>query len=429
MAARGTPTVVVLSDFASVNGGAAQVAVLGARALAARGCRVVFVAGGGPVAPALAAEGVKVRHLGMRPVWDRNRLAAAGSAVWNLRAGAELARLLATLDPAATVVHAHQWTKSLSPSVFAAALGRGFPLVVTLHDYFACCPNGLFFLFGEQASCPHRPLSAACALAACDRDGRAHKLVRLARQVATRAQLEHARSGRGRLTFVHVSGFARSRAQAHLPRDAAHLVVPNPCLVERRPPARPGAGSGFAFIGRFTAEKGTAVLAQALRGSGAHLTALGEGPLAGALREASPLVTLLPWGEPAAVLDLLDRSRALLFPSLWAETQGLVACEALARGVPVVASRATGAADLVERTGGGILVPPGEAAALAGAIAQLEDPAAAARLGALAYDGYWAAPLTVERHADALLDAYAGALDRAAARVPPRPSPLRAAAG
>lgn len=401
-------TIVLLCDVGQVNGGAVQVAALSACELARRGFRVIFVAGSGEADARLAGHGVEVRSLGLQQVWERrNPVGAAVAGIWSRVAWERLTSLLASLDPERTVVHAHQWTKSLSPSVFAAVRASGLPLLITLHDYFACCPNGLLYRFDVQRSCPHRPLSPACLAAGCDRDGWGHKLVRLARQVAIQAQLAG-----GHPTFLHVSEFARRRAGPFLPEHAVHRVVPNPCLVTRAPPAMPHSSDSFAFIGRFTPEKGVAVLAEALRGSSAKLTALGAGPLGGTLRAASPKVTVLPWGAPSAVLDLLERSRALLFPSLWAETQGLVVSEALARGVPVIAARDTGAAELVERTGGGILVPSGDAGALAEAIARLQDPVLAARLGKRAYDGYWSAPQTVEAHVRALTGAYADAIAR-----------------
>ena len=420
---RSHPTIVMLSDFGEVNGGAVQVAVQGALGLAARGCRVIFVVGSGDACTQLAQGGVEVRPLGLQQVWDgRHRVVAAASAVWSIRARAGLAALLDGLDPSRTVVHAHQWTKALSPAVLSLVVSRGFPLVVSLHDYFACCPNGLFYRFKAQRACGSRPLSPACLLADCDRDGRAHKLVRLARQTVTRALLWPAAP-----IFIHVSHFARDRAMPFLPERATHRVIPNPCMVRRLPPVQVAANPRLAFIGRLTAEKGVAILAAALADAAIPLVALGAGPLAGTLQAASPLVELRPWGTPASVLALLAESRALLFPSLWPETQGLVVSEALARGVPVIAAQATGAAELVERTGGGILVPAGDPAALRAAMMQLMDAGLAARLGELGHAGYWSAPQTVEAHVQALLGLYAEAAEQRASQARPLDLPPQAA--
>lgn len=64
---------------------------------------------------------------------------------------------------------------------------------------------------------------------------------------------------------------------------------------------------------------------------------------------------------------------------------GMVAAEAMAAGVPLVAAAAGSLPEVVDAPRGGVLVPPGDAAALAEAVAALlDDPAARARLSASA---------------------------------------------
>src|SRR5207245_5809925 len=63
----------------------------------------------------------------------------------------------------------------------------------------------------------------------------------------------------------------------------------------------------------------------------------------------------------------------LSVPTTYREPKGLYVLEALANGVPVVQPRHGSFPELIEQTGGGLLVEPGDAAGLAAAWKQLAD--------------------------------------------------------
>ena len=91
-------------------------------------------------------------------------------------------------------------------------------------------------------------------------------------------------------------------------------------------------------------------------------------------------------GHREDVPALLARADAFVLPSR-SEALPNSAIEAMAAGLPVVASAVGGLLDLVEDGRTGILVPPGNADALAAALRRLAaDPLLAARLGAAAAD-------------------------------------------
>jgi glycosyltransferase involved in cell wall biosynthesis len=74
----------------------------------------------------------------------------------------------------------------------------------------------------------------------------------------------------------------------------------------------------------------------------------------------------------------------LVLPSLYEDLSSAL-IEAMAAGLPVVATRVGGTADLVHDGVNGLLVAPRDPAALAAAISKvLTDPTAAARLSAVA---------------------------------------------
>ena len=72
----------------------------------------------------------------------------------------------------------------------------------------------------------------------------------------------------------------------------------------------------------------------------------------------------------------------LVMPTVYFESFGIAAVEATAMGLPVVASRVGGLAEIVEDGRTGFLVKPGDAVELAGAVQRLMDsPDMRARMG------------------------------------------------
>ncbi|HEY6912795.1 MAG TPA: glycosyltransferase family 4 protein [Myxococcales bacterium] len=151
--------------------------------------------------------------------------------------------------------------------------------------------------------------------------------------------------------------------------------------------ARLGVAPGrfcVAVIGRLSPEKGHRVLFQALRGRPATLLVAGDGPLREELTHAAA-------GLDARFLGYLEDARAVFaaadviaLPSI---TEGLplVALEALALGRCVVAS-GVGELPQLLADGAGLLVPPGDPAALSEGLATLENGEVRARMEARALD-------------------------------------------
>jgi glycosyltransferase involved in cell wall biosynthesis len=171
-------------------------------------------------------------------------------------------------------------------------------------------------------------------------------------------------------------------ATGGLPRATAAGVVGE---------ARPGGY--ILFVGRLRIRKGVEVLLAALaalarRGIEARLLVAGEGEHRGAVERAvadlrlGHCIELLGRCDAGRVASLLAGARALAVPSIY-EGMPLVVLEAMAAGVPVVASRVSGIPEVVVDGETGWLVSPEDPAALATALAAaLADPAEAARRGA-----------------------------------------------
>lgn len=142
-------------------------------------------------------------------------------------------------------------------------------------------------------------------------------------------------------------------------------------------------------VGRLAAQKGQdqllsawpAVLAEV---PAARLVLVGDGPLADRWRATHPVAALASvrwWGHSDAVAEHYAAADVVVLPSR-AEGMALVPLEAMACARPVVAFDVGGVRQSVG--GAGAVVPAGDGAALARAIAaRLADPALAAREGLL----------------------------------------------
>lgn len=151
---------------------------------------------------------------------------------------------------------------------------------------------------------------------------------------------------------------------------------------ERTAPA--DRGVRVTFAGRFVAKKGVLDAVEGLRRAAADLPALeavfvGTGPLLPDLREAlarSGLAAEIRDGsEPGAVPAALERTDLLVMPSRTAadgdaESLGLVAVEAQACGVPVIATRHGGLTEAVSAAAGRF-VTEADPEALARAVVEL----------------------------------------------------------
>lgn len=149
----------------------------------------------------------------------------------------------------------------------------------------------------------------------------------------------------------------------------------------------------FLFVGRLNTQKNVALLLSALAElrAGAALpfllTIIGDGPLAGALHTQATALGLddvvrwLPWQVRDAMPACYAAADCMVNPSLY-EGMPNVVLEAMASGLPVLASRVAGNVDIVEDEVTGLLFESGDCASLATAMKRaMSDRAAAVAWG------------------------------------------------
>jgi glycosyltransferase involved in cell wall biosynthesis len=323
-----------------------------------------------------------------------------------------LKRLVAQERP--DIVHAHNW---IYASLLPVKAPSGARLVVTLHDYgLVCAKKNFMHLDAHPCS---GPAPAKCLPCAARHYGAvkaiATTLGNWASSFAARRMVDR---------FIPVS-HAVARHTGLTQGGASYEVIPNfvPDDVGALDPEdlclRELPKDGFIlFVGDMMRLKGIDVLLKAYAGleRAPPLVLIGR-RVADTPTEFPPNVHVFSMWPHSAIMHAWRRSLFGVLPSVGPEACATVIMEAMASGKAVVATDVGGMPDLVDPGETGLLVPPGDAQALAHAMQRLlEDRALLARLEAtsLARVGRLKASAVVTR----IEQVYRDVLRPAASRAP-----------
>jgi glycosyltransferase involved in cell wall biosynthesis len=284
---------------------------------------------------------------------------------------AALRRLIRREQPA--VVHSHSW---LNHSFFPLHHpNRGPAHVVTLHDYGSACPRTTLMRAGHAERCAG-PGLARCLSCAPEQYGVLKGSIITLTMRAGRF-LPH-RADR----YLAVSTAAADGCRGSLPAGAEITthppMVPDDLLHIAQETPRPDflpAEDGFLlFVGALGLHKGIDVLLAARRRMRHQVplvvlgTPQGDTPIID-----DPTITVLHNVPHPEVMAALMHASITVVPSVCHEALGFVAVEAAIVGCPIVASDVGGLPDVVQHGANGLLVPPGDPAALAAALDDLLD--------------------------------------------------------
>jgi alpha-maltose-1-phosphate synthase len=309
-----------------------------------------------------------------------DRPTAVAHRPWDLLAGANQALQTISTDlsmtaavGAAGLVHSHTWYANLAGHL--AALLYGIPHVVTVHSLEPLRPWKAEQLGGGYALsswCERTAVEAAAAVIAVSNGMRDDVLATYPAVPAGRVRVIH--------NGIDTGEYRPDPATDVLDRYGVD-------------PGRPSV----IFVGRVTRQKGLPVL---LRAAGAIdpaaqlVICAGQadtpeleaevGDLARQLRaNRSGVIWISGMLAKHEVIQLLTHATVFACPSLY-EPLGIVNLEAMACGTAVVGSRVGGVPEVVADGETGLLVPPGDPAALGDAInALLADELLAAEMGRL----------------------------------------------
>ena len=255
------------------------------------------------------------------------------------------------------------------------------PTIVTGHDYRYLCPASNFFYRRSKSIC-HRTCGPGCFTTTIrhrcmtPRPSFALNYYRRVKWVCDHAN-----------RFAHVVAPSHSAHDRFIQAGFDHdnvSVVPYFCPLSPLPKPRPlPSQKTILFMGRFSGNKGVESFVAAL----SKLSRDVRGVMIGASSPAQEMKILSQaktancserlevrsWANRDDIVNIMSEASVLVFPSIWPETLGIVGLEALACGVPVVASDVGGVREWLKPNTTGLLVPPNDSSSLASACAKLID--------------------------------------------------------
>ena len=384
MSAHRTPlrALIVTDYYRPMIGGSIRSGELLARHLGALGHTVEIVTAWQPGLPSVEdVDGLRVHRI--RDLSSRMRWISEDpykhnpppypdpEAIWRLR------RLFRRFSP--DLVHAYGW---LAHSAAAALLGTNIPLLLSARDYGNICALGTLVRNGEICTGPALGKCLACSRR---RYGAVKGTAAVAGVRAAGPLL------RRRTTTLHaVSRFVARTIDRYLRIPAAPAVVipnfhdegpneaPDQTVLECLP-----AEPFILFVGAFRRIKGIDELLAAYQ-SLVHPPPL---VLVGTRMTDSPPrfpdgVTVMTDVSSPTLMAIWDRALFGVAPSVLPEALGNVVHEAMGRGRAMIGTKPGGHEDMIEDGESGLLVPAGDSAALAAAMARLiDDPQLRERLG------------------------------------------------
>lgn len=279
-------------------------------------------------------------------------------------------RLIA--DEAPEVVHLHNVNNLGAVEACIASV----PTFFTAHGYHAICPATDFYQERTEEICK-RSCGLGCFLVTLRKKcltPRPHFALQFYRR--SRWMMKHAAAFAG---VIAPSTYTAERyLEAGFPRERVS-VLPYFCPVNPSdaPPELVHPPT-LLFLGRIRPYKGYRYFVEALGLLPPPIRGLMVGDFTAKLRwkverlasasGCAGRLELRSWVDRDAVPGLMRRAAVFVFPSIWPETLGIVGLEAMACGVPVVASDVGGVREWLRDGENGVLVPPKDSRALAAGV-------------------------------------------------------------
>lgn len=365
--------IIVVYDYAFINGGAAKIAIKSAIALSKLNYNVYFYAGVGPIDEELKSSCVHIRCLNINDINTGKRLSAIINGVWNKSVYSDFRSFLASFDTKTTVVHFHGWVKALSVAPIKVATKKGFKTFVTLHDYFTLCPNGGFYNYKKNEICKLKGFCHKCFFTNCDKRNYVQKIWRSLRQCIQDIYVRRNK----KIIFISISELNEALIKSNV-KSKQFFRVNNFVDIPSSNDRDATASKIFIYVGRISEEKGVELYADAIsrcQNNGCDISGwvVGKGELYETLKSKYQNLVFWGWKGQNEISELLTQARVLVLPSKWYEAAPLTIMEAMVMDIPCIVSDATAATELIKNEESGFIFKSQDVADLCNTITKSID--------------------------------------------------------
>lgn len=334
--------IVIVNDYAFINGGAGKIAIATAIGLAERGEDVFFFSSVGPVCDELKTSKVKTICLGQQDINHKSKWKVLTEGINNILARKKFKELLDSFESDEVIVHIHSWTKALSSSIFTCLKHKkNIKSVVTLHDYFSVCPNGGLYDYKHKHIC-HIKSDLGCLFCNCDKRNYLQKLFRYVRYKKQKRDMNSVSD------FIFISQLNKAAFLSRRTKKCRLFYVQNYVKLSKLVVNHPETNDFYIYVGRISEEKGVDYLCQALTELGKKGYIVGDGPLLSKLKNKYPNLVFTGWLNADQMVPYILKSRAFVFPSKWYEGSPLIIPEMISYGLPCLLSTYSSASELAD---------------------------------------------------------------------------------
>jgi glycosyltransferase involved in cell wall biosynthesis len=337
-----------------------------------------------------------------------NKIKAGLSVSYSPKSKEELSLVLRDFKP--DLVHVHNFFPLLTPSIYDACVEKNIPVIQTLHNYRTMCPGALLMRDGKICELCVKGSAYKSVLHGCYRDS----------IIGTFAVARMVENHRAKGTwntkvnrFIALTEFARNKfIEAGFPKEKIRVKSNFSSDSSSNTNDTNLKKNGALFVGRLSQEKGLGTLIETWSDLDIPLKVAGTGPLESELTHLkNSAVTALGMLDQNSVRKEMSRAAFLVMPSEWYEGFPMVLVEAFSQGLPVVASRLGGMAEIVEDGITGLHFETGNEKDLAVKVQWLHDHPEESRQMGLNARKVFEQKYTADKNYEILMDIYQDAIN------------------